>query len=287
MCCWSSVDPQNHDGGRVAAVHTGQVRWTIRRWHEEKWAFADDIVVEYIVSSRFIDASRYLSRDMYRDTVCNNRDTSDLATFLRFLFECHTDINCQSAKNYQCPMSSHPQQTTGSSSQLKSIKLCGMSVISNKWSYDLSVVTGPSSLDSSRRRVSTLVIVFFACDFRGPGKTLLALRTIPFSHERPKSRTWDKLNWPLERSHFPTHDQSPESIHSCQRCYGLNMRQTDCNFLQCNMSKRGDHGTANAINKYRDTYRIVTQVSRYVSHREIRYRDNTTNTPLEHCQIWQ
>ena len=31
----------------------------------------------------------------------------------------------------------------------------------------------------------------------------------------------------------------------------------------------------NAIDKYRDTYRIVTQVSRYVSHREIRYRDNT------------
>ena len=53
-----------------------------------------------------------------------------------------------------------------------------------------------------------------------------------------------KLNWPLERSHFPTHDQSPDSIHSCQRCYGLNMRQTVCNFLQCNMSKRGDHGTA-------------------------------------------
>ena len=32
----------------------------------------------------------------------------------------------------------------------------------------------------------------------------------------------------------------------------------------------------NAINKYRDTYRIVAQVSRYVSHRDIRYRDNTT-----------
>ena len=32
----------------------------------------------------------------------------------------------------------------------------------------------------------------------------------------------------------------------------------------------------NAINKYRDTYRIVAQVSRYISHRDIRYRDNTT-----------
>ncbi len=32
----------------------------------------------------------------------------------------------------------------------------------------------------------------------------------------------------------------------------------------------------NAINKYRDTYRIGTQVSRYVSHRKIRYRDNST-----------
>ena len=122
-----------------------------------------------LVSSRFIDASMY--RDMYRDTVCNNRDTRDLATFLRFLFECHTDINCQSAKNYQCRMSSHRQQTAGSYSLLKSIKLCRMSVISNKWSYDLSVVTGHSSLDSSRRRVSTLVIVFLACYFRGPGKT--------------------------------------------------------------------------------------------------------------------
>ena len=125
------------------------------------------------MSSRFIDASRYLSRDMYRDTVCNNRD---LATFLRFLFECITDINCQSAKNYQCPMSSHPQQTPpppGSYSQLKSIKLCRMwsSATNGVMTNVLSVVTGSSSLDSSRRRVSTLVIVFFACDFRGPGKT--------------------------------------------------------------------------------------------------------------------
>ena len=123
---------------------------------------------------RCIDVSRYLSRDMYRDTVCNNRDTCDLATFLRFLLECLTDINCQSAKNYQCRMSSHPQQTASSYSQLNSIKLCCMSVISNIiWSYDLSVVTGSSSLDTSRRRVSTLTIVFFACDFRRPGTNLI------------------------------------------------------------------------------------------------------------------
>ena len=31
------------------------------------------------------------------------------------------------------------------------------------------------------------------------------------------------------------------------------------------------------IDKYRDTYHIMTQVSRYVSHREIGYRDNTNN----------
>ena len=30
---------------------------------------------------------------------------------------------------------------------------------------------GPVDSNCSRRRVSTLVIVFFACDFRGPGKT--------------------------------------------------------------------------------------------------------------------
>ena len=94
------------------------------------------IITSVVTIHRCIDVSRYLSRDMYRDTVCNNRDTSDLATFLRFLFECLTDINCQSAKNYQCHMSSHPQQTAGSYSQLKSIKLCRLSVISNKWSYD-------------------------------------------------------------------------------------------------------------------------------------------------------
>ena len=47
---------------------------------------------------------------------------------------------------------------------------------------------GPGSLDSSRRRVSTLVIVFFACDFRGPGKTELALRTIPFFLMNDQSR---------------------------------------------------------------------------------------------------
>ena len=29
--------------------------------------------------------------------------------------------------------------------------------------------------------------------------------------------------------------------------------------------------------KYRDTYHIMTQVSRYVSHREVGYRDNTNN----------
>ena len=94
------------------------------------------VVGSVVTIHRCIDVSRYLSRDMYRDTVCNNRDTRDLATFLRFLLECLTDINCQSAKNYQCRMSSHPQQTAGSYSQLKSIKLCRMSVISNKWSYD-------------------------------------------------------------------------------------------------------------------------------------------------------
>ena len=39
----------------------------------------------------------------------------------------------------------------------------------------------------------------------------------------------------------------PQSFHiilsAALRCYGLNMRQTVCHFLQCNMSKRGDHGT--------------------------------------------
>ena len=43
-----------------------------------------------LVSARFIDASRYLSRDSYRDTLCKNRDTRDLATFLRFfIWMCH------------------------------------------------------------------------------------------------------------------------------------------------------------------------------------------------------
>ena len=41
---------------------------------------------------------------------------------------------------------------------------------------------------------------------------------------------------------------------------------------------------------YRDTYRIMTQVSRYVSHREIRYRDNTTpnhhKLPQTTTRIW-
>ena len=117
-----------------------------------------------------------------------------------FLFECHTDINCQSAKNYQCRMSSHPQQTAGSSSQLKSIKQTMSHVRST-----LSQYTGNC----------------FPC-----------LRL---------SQTWDKLNWPSERSHFPTHDpspgavQGPDSIHFCQCCYGLNMRQTVCIFLQCKM----------------------------------------------------
>ena len=41
----------------------------------------------------------------------------------------------------------------------------------------------------------------------------------------------------------------------------------------------------NAINKNRDTYRIVAQVSRYVSHREIRYRDNYVLLILGHSII--
>ena len=52
----------------------------------------------------------------------------------------------------------------------------------------------------------------------------------------------DKLNWPLKRSHFPMHDQSPawavqgpDSIHSSQHIYGLITRQTVFNFLQCYM----------------------------------------------------
>ena len=32
---------------------------------------------------RCIDVSRYLSRDSYRDTVCKNRDTRDLACWLK------------------------------------------------------------------------------------------------------------------------------------------------------------------------------------------------------------
>ena len=93
---------------------------------------------------RCVDESRYLSRDMYRDTVCNNRDTRDLATFLRFLFECLTDINCQSAKNYQCRMSSHPQQTAGSYSQLKvsNYAACPSSATNGVMTNVLSVVTG-------------------------------------------------------------------------------------------------------------------------------------------------
>ena len=51
----------------------------------------------------------------------------------------------------------------------------------------------------------------------------------------------DKLNWPLKRSHFPMHDQSPgavqgpDSINSSQHIYGLITRQTVFNFLQCYM----------------------------------------------------
>ena len=51
----------------------------------------------------------------------------------------------------------------------------------------------------------------------------------------------DKLNWPLKRSHFPMHDQSPgavqgpDSIHSSQHIYGLITRQTVFDFLQCYM----------------------------------------------------
>ena len=140
-----------------------------------------------IIVTRYV--SRYSLQQSRYPRSCN---------ILAFLIECHTDINCQSAKNYQCRMSSHPQQTAGSSSQLKTIKLCRMS---------------------------------------------------PSRHRLRLSRTWDNLNWPLERYHFLTHDQSPgavqgpDSIHSCQCCSGLNMRQTVCNFLSltCWTSKRGDH----------------------------------------------
>ena len=70
-----------------------------------------------ILVTRYV--SRYSLQQSRYPRSCN---------ILAFLFECHTDINCQSAKNYQCRMSSHPQQTAGSSRQLKSIKSCCMSL---------------------------------------------------------------------------------------------------------------------------------------------------------------
>ena len=41
-------------------------------------------ITSRVVSARFIDVSRYFLRDAYRDTVCKNRDTHDLTTFLHF-----------------------------------------------------------------------------------------------------------------------------------------------------------------------------------------------------------
>ena len=41
-----------------------------------------------VVSARFIDASRYLSRDSYRDTVCKYRETF---FFFFFFFFCSLD----------------------------------------------------------------------------------------------------------------------------------------------------------------------------------------------------
>ena len=110
-------------GETFKSLETLSNGWT--DWHQLWFTSADSsrnghrLNTSVVTIHRCIDESRYLSRDMYRDTVCNNRDTRDLATFLRFLFECLTDINCQSAQIYQCHMSSHPQQTAGSYSQLK------------------------------------------------------------------------------------------------------------------------------------------------------------------------
>ncbi len=67
-----------------------------------------------LVSSRFIDAS------MYRDTchaICIAIQFATIAILAILQHSCLfylnvSDINCQSAKNYQCRMSSHPQQTT-------------------------------------------------------------------------------------------------------------------------------------------------------------------------------
>ena len=68
----------------------------------------------------------------------------------------------------------------------------------------------------------------------------------------------DKLNWPLKRSHFPMHDQSPgavqgpDSIHSSQH-YLWTDYQTDSFYLSTMLhvvllllsrSKKGDHGTS-------------------------------------------
>ena len=111
---------------------------------------------------RCIDASRYLSRDSYRDTVCKYRNTFKKKLFLVFVV--------------QTLLYQKLRQHTGN---------C------------------------------------FPC---------LSLLW-----------TWDKLNWPLKRSHFPTHNQSavavqgPDSIHSSQHFYGLITRQTVFNFLQCYM----------------------------------------------------
>ena len=66
-------------------------------------------------------------------------------------------------------------------------------------------------------------------------------RCIDYRDTVCKYRDTEFFFWPLKRSHFPMHDQSPGavqgpgSIHSSQHIYGLIIRQTVFNFLKCYM----------------------------------------------------
>ena len=74
-----------------------KIMWLIM--HFTNLQFYDGTLSYSSVSTihRCINVLWYFSHDSYRDTVCKNRNTRDLATFLRFLFECRTKMKYKTA----------------------------------------------------------------------------------------------------------------------------------------------------------------------------------------------
>ena len=71
QCCWEGTADEYNDMRQIVVNGIASASQTTM----------PGVAIEHMTLESYLSRR---SRDMYRDTVCNNRDTRDLATFLRF-----------------------------------------------------------------------------------------------------------------------------------------------------------------------------------------------------------